>query len=207
MADTNVGHGDIFLAQWIMPISMMLSLVPPLSREQTVLCDHPEAPERLLLLTHLKVTNLAEDVCDMDVLRAWLMELTEQVARRLRSQEIQGRTVHLKIRYSNFDTYTRTKSVSLATNATNQLWSVVSPLLSSELPDRPLCVRLLGMGVSNLQKRLPVQQSLFAEEQDERDSKLDQVADQIRSRFGTASLRRASTVQHNAEHKPLPRPD
>jgi len=143
----------------------------------------------------------------MDVLRAWLMELTEQVARRLRSQEIQGRTVHLKIRYSNFDTYTRTKSVSLATNATNQLWSVVSPLLSSELPDRPLCVRLLGMGVSNLQKRLPVQQSLFAEEQDERDSKLDQVADQIRSRFGTASLRRASTVQHNAEHKPLPRPD
>ena len=152
-------------------------------------------------------TTFADDVSDMEVLRAWLLELTEQVARRLRSHEIQGRTVHLKIRYSNFDTYTRTKRVSPATNATSQLWSVVSQLLASELPDRPLHIRLLGMGVSNLQKHQPVQQSLFAEEQDERDTKLDQVADQIRSRFGTTSLRRASTVQHNAEHKPLPRPD
>lgn len=152
-------------------------------------------------------TTFAEDVSDMDVLRAWLMELTEQVARRLRSQSLTGRTVHLKIRYSNFDTYTRTKSLSPATNATNQLWSVASQLLASELPDRPLCVRLLGMGVSNLQKQQPVQQSLFAEELDERDTKLDQVADQIRSRFGMISLRRASTVQYNAEHKPLPRPE
>lgn len=152
-------------------------------------------------------TTFSEDVCDMDVLRAWLMELTEQVARRLRSHEIQGRTVHLKIRYSNFDTFTRSKSISPATNATNQLWSVAQQLLMSELPDRPLVVRLLGMGVSNLQTKRPVQQSLFAEDQDEKDTRLDQVADSIRKRFGTASLRRASTVQHNAEHKPLPRPE
>ncbi len=83
-------------------------------------------------------TTFAEDVSDIDVLRAWLMELTEQVARRLRSRETQSRTVHLKIRYSNFDTFTRTKSVSPATNATSQLWSVVSQLLATELPDRPL---------------------------------------------------------------------
>jgi len=135
------------------------------------------------------------------------MELTEQVARRLRSHEIQGRTVHLKVRYSNFDTYTRSKSVSPATNATNQRWSVALQLLMSELPNHPLAVRLLGMGVSNLQKQIPVQQSLFAEAQDERDSRLDQVADTIRNRFGSAALRRASTVQHNAEHKPRPQPD
>ena len=152
-------------------------------------------------------TTFAEDISDMDVLRAWLMELTEQVGRRLRSQELQGRTVHLKVRYSNFDTYTRSKSVAAATNATNQLWSVALQLLTSELPDRPLAVRLLGMGVSNLQKQRPVQKSLFAEELDGRETRLDQVADTIRNRFGTASLRRASIVQHNAEHKPRPRPD
>ena len=145
-------------------------------------------------------TTFAEDISDMEVLRAWLMELTEQVARRLRSHEIQGRTVHLKVRYSNFDTCTRARSVSPATNATNQLWSVALQLLTSELPDRPLVVRLLGMGVSNLQKQRAVQKDLFAEQQDEKDSRLDQVADKIRSRFGSASLRRASTVQHNAEN-------
>lgn len=109
------------------------------------------------------------------------LKLTEQVSCRLRSQQVQGRTVHLKVRYSNFDTYTRSKSISPAKNATNQLWSVVSPLLVSELPDRPLCVRLLGMGVSNLQKPRPVQKDLFAEEQDQKDSRLDEVADQIRT--------------------------
>ena len=152
-------------------------------------------------------TTFAEDICDMDVLRAWLMELTDQVARRLRSHEIQGRTVHLKIRYSKFDTYTRTKSVSPGTNTTNQLWSVASQLLASQLPARPLLVRLLGMGVSNLQKQQPVQQSLFAEEQDKRDTKLDLVADKIRNRFGTTALRRASTVHHEAEYNPPPSPE
>jgi hypothetical protein len=58
-----------------------------------------------------------------------------------------------------------------------------------------------------LQKRLAVQPSLFPDEQDEREARLDQVVDQIRNHFGTTSLRRASTVQHNADHKPLPPPE
>lgn len=154
-------------------------------------------------------TTFAEDVYDMDILRAWLMELTEQVARRLRSHQRQGRTVHLKIRYSNFDTCTRTRSIAPATNATNPLWAAALQLLTTELPNRPLSVRLLGMGVSNLQKQRAVQKELFPEEREDREkeNRLDQVADTIRSRFGTASLRRASTVQHRADHQPRPRPE
>ncbi|MEO2034622.1 MAG: DNA polymerase IV [Planctomycetaceae bacterium] len=152
-------------------------------------------------------TTFSEDIGDADVLRAWLLELTEQVAYRLRRNNVQGRTVNLKVRYSNFDTITRSQSLKQSTDVTNQLWSVVSELMKSQLPDRPLVVRLLGMGVSNLSPPSPVQQSLFADQNDERDTKLDQVTDQIRVRFGSASVRRASTVQHKAEHKPLPRPD
>ncbi|MDG1897226.1 MAG: DNA polymerase IV [Fuerstiella sp.] len=152
-------------------------------------------------------TTFAQDVRDGDVLRAWLMELTEQVAGRMRRNNVQGRTVNLKVRYGNFDTITRSKSLPQSTNTTSLLWSVVSELLNSQLPDRPLIVRLLGMGVSNLQRHSPVQQNLFAEVNDERDTKLDEVADQIRGRFGTTSLRRGSTVQHGAEHKPVPRPE
>jgi DNA polymerase-4 len=152
-------------------------------------------------------TTFAADIGDVDVLRAWLLDLTEQVAHRLRRNNMHGRTVNLKVRYANFDTITRSKSLSQPTNSTNILWSVVSELLNTQLPNRPLVVRLLGMGVSNLQQPKPVQQSLFAEEQNDRDTKLDDVADQIRNRFGTNSLRRASTVQHNAEHKPHPRPE
>ncbi len=156
-------------------------------------------------------TTFPKDVTDMDVLKAWLLELTEQVACRLRKHELHGKTVQLKVRYSNFDTFTRSKSLTPPTDATNSLWAVASELLTKQLPDRPLVVRLLGMGVSNFQKPTAVQQSLFADEDDDveipRDSKLDTVADQIRSRFGSTSLRRASTVQHEAEHRPQPRPE
>ncbi|APZ95823.1 DNA polymerase IV [Fuerstiella marisgermanici] len=156
-------------------------------------------------------TTFPEDVTDLDVLKAWLLELTEQVARRLRKHKLHGKTVQLKVRYSNFDTFTRSKSLAHPTDATNSLWAVASELLTKQLPDRPLVVRLLGMGVSNFHKPTAVQQSLFGDEDDDvevpRDSKLDTVADQIRSRFGSTSLRRASTVQHEAEHKPQPRPE
>ncbi|MGB4740987.1 MAG: DNA polymerase IV [Fuerstiella sp.] len=153
-------------------------------------------------------TTFAVDVVDMEVLRAWLMELTEQVGHRLRSHGVEGRTIHLKVRYGNFDTITRSKSLSSHSDSTRNLWDVASELLASELPDRRLVVRLLGMGVSNLRSKAMVQKSLFDDEvvPDQRETKLDQLADQIRSRFGTGKLRRASTVQHDAQHKPLPRP-
>lgn len=151
-----------------------------------------------------------EDVKDMDVLRAWLMEMTELVARRLRQNEVSGRTVHLKIKYSNFDSITRSRSLSVATNSTALLWETASELLNHHLPDRPLIVRLLGMGVSNLQKPTAVQKSLFDDEPEvteSKDDKLDVIADQIRDKFGSMSLRRASTVQHDVEHRPQPRPE
>lgn len=153
-------------------------------------------------------TTFPEDINDSDILRAWLLELTEQVGRRLRDSDVCGRTVHIKVRYSNFETITRSKSLSEPTNVTNTLWNTVSAMFANELPKRPLVIRLLGMGVSNLQKPQPLQQTLFADPPDEeRHSKLDEVADKIRERFGTTSLRRASTVQHQAQHKPQPRPE
>ncbi len=152
-------------------------------------------------------STFAVDVTEMEVLQAWLIELTEQVAARLRHGRLLGRTVHLKIRYSDFDTITRSKSLSAPSDITKQLWTVASELLNSQLPNRPLVVRLLGMGVSQLSHHAAVQPTLFDDDTNERDVKIDKVADLIRDKFGKASLRRASTVQHRAEHRPLPRPD
>jgi nucleotidyltransferase/DNA polymerase involved in DNA repair len=42
-------------------------------------------------------TTFAEDIADREVLRAWLTELAEQVARRLRCHALKGRTVELKV--------------------------------------------------------------------------------------------------------------
>jgi len=153
--------------------------------------------------------TFAQDITDLDVLRAWLLELTELVARRLRRNQLRARTVHLKVKYSNFDSITRSASLPAATSTTARLWDAVSELLTSRLPDRPLVVRLLGMGVSQLETASTTQLSLFDEPavEEGRDNRLDQVADQIRDRFGSKSLRRASTVEHQTEHRPQPRPE
>lgn len=171
--------------------------------------------------------TFSKDVTDMDVLRAWLRELTEQVARRLRNHDREGKTIQLKVRYSNFDTITRSISLPAPSNNTSKLWEAASGLLETKLPSRRLEVRLLGMGVSNFvpasatfnSATTVVQKTLFDDDDDatqdesakpannDRSEKLDSVTDAIRDRFGTKSLKSASTVQHDANHKALPRPE
>lgn len=155
-------------------------------------------------------TTFATDVTDQDQLSAWLLELTEQVASRLRDKSITGRTVQIKVRYHDFTTITRSRSLAAPTNQTDRLWHAARELLNTQLPDRPLNVRLIGMGVTNLQHGGSTQLELFGDdepEDDERGSKLDQMADSIRNRFGVDALRRASSVQHEAKHDVQPRPE
>ena len=52
-------------------------------------------------------TTFESDIKDMQVLRAWLLELTEQVGRRLRRHGLRGRTVQLKALFADFQTITR----------------------------------------------------------------------------------------------------
>ncbi len=172
-----------------------------------------------------------KDVTDPDVLKAWLRELTEQVARKLRNQKRQGKTIQLKVRYSNFDTITRSMSLKTPSNNTTVLWEAALRLLETKLPHRTLDVRLLGMGVSNFASAAKaVQKTLFGHDDENcdhenrdhetegnapntkpavenRSQKLDTLTDAIRDRFGTLAVKNASTVQHDANHKALPRPE
>lgn len=136
-------------------------------------------------------TTFSRDVDDPEVLRSWLVSLVEQVGRRLRKQKLRGRTVHLKIRYDDFDTITRSQSLSEATDITETLWRVAANLLKTRLPDRKLCVRLIGMGVSRFERSGMRQQQMFGEEKAVNEA-LDAVTDQIADRFGGDAIHRAN---------------
>lgn len=151
-------------------------------------------------------TTFATDIADLEALRAWLLELTEQVARRLRRHQLRGRTVQLKVRFADFSTITRAQTLPQATNVTLELWHAADELLRERLPKRRLEVRLLGMGVSGLDASGEQQRMLFDEPGHEKQSQLDAVADRIRQQFGAAGLGRAATLLHGARHRPQPRP-
>ena len=106
-------------------------------------------------------TTFAQDIDNDESLEAWLHELTDQVARRLRRHEIFGRTIQMKLRYANFDTITRSTTIGEATHTTEVLWQAANGLLQKTRAENQRSVRLLGMGVSNLTRNEKVQQSLF----------------------------------------------
>ncbi len=137
-------------------------------------------------------TTFARDVADPDTLRAVLLDLTEQVAWRLRRHGKCGRTVQLKLRFDDFRTVTRAHSLRDASDATQVIWHTVSRLLDRELAQGIPPLRLLGMGVSGFDDGADSrrQSDLFAGAAAE-DEAVDRVTDDINARFGGKVLQRA----------------
>ena len=75
-------------------------------------------------------------------------------------------------------------------------------MLGTRLPDRHPAVRLLGVGVSGLDSPNQIQRTLFDDESHVMQSHLDQAADQIRGKFGSTSISRASSLLHGVRHTP-----
>ena len=88
-------------------------------------------------------TTFAKDVQDPEILKAWLLELTDQVARRLRRQELRGRTIQLKIRFADFKTITRSETLPEPSNTTQEVTEAAVRILATRLPADHLGVRLL----------------------------------------------------------------
>lgn len=165
--------------------------------------DRPVVPDReAKSISH--ETTFAMDISDSEALRAWLLELTEHVGRRLRRQKRRGRTVNLKVRFSDFRTITRAKSLPQATDVTQEIWEASSESLTESLPKNHQGVRLLGVGVSGFAGDGFVQKSLFDEEGQQKQRKLDAVSDAVREKFGSIALSRGSGLKHQARHRPDP---
>ena len=151
-------------------------------------------------------TTFAEDVYDEEMLHSVLVNLSDQVGRRLRRNKLSARTVHIKVRFSNFETITRAQSLRDPTDSDRELAAVVSELFSKRVSLNGRGVRLVGMGTSGFEHEPVRQKSLFDEGESQRNRQLDEMADLIRDRFGTSALRRGSSsgLERSGDHA---RPD
>ncbi len=128
-----------------------------------------------------------EDTADARFLRTRLLELSEQVGHRLRTHQLKGETVTLKLRFSDFRTLTRSTTLPQPTNSDQQIYRSTCALLEAvRLANRK--IRLLGIAVSNLD-RSGQPQLLSIAGSDESD--VDRALDAVRERFGIDSVRRA----------------
>jgi DNA polymerase IV len=141
-------------------------------------------------------TTFEHDIDDLEVLRSWLMELTEQVGWRLRRYQLRGRTVQLKVRFADFSLITRSQTLPASTDITQELWEKANEMLCNRVPSGHLPVRLIGMGVSGLDDRGIVQGMLFDQDARERHAQLDTVTDEVKERFGRGAIQRGSSLGH-----------
>jgi len=151
--------------------------------------ERPVVPEsQASSLSH--ETTFEHDVAAPEVLRARLLELTEQVGARLRRQGYRARTVFVKVRFSDFRTLSRARTLPEATDRTADLWASASRLLARALGGEAQPVRLLGMGASGLGVLAPEQGQLFDASARRREERIDRVVDEVAGRFGPGRLRR-----------------
>ncbi len=146
-------------------------------------------------------TTFATDIGDAEVLKSWLLELTEQVATRLRRQGLRGKTVFIKVRYADFHTVTRSESLDAPSNVTRELYVTAARLLQAQLARSPRPVRLLGMGASGITSEELEQGQLFETEDREQQRRIDTVVDSIKSRFGNRALRRGGGARRPGDRR------
>jgi DNA polymerase-4 len=113
--------------------------------------------------------------------------LARKVGRRLRDQNLRGRTIQIKIRWSDFTTLTRQVTLPQAINDDQTIIRESRGLLQSTW-EEGRAVRLVGVGVSNLDTR--AQQLLLWSPEVKKDLKLQETIDNLQKKFGKEIISR-----------------
>jgi DNA polymerase-4 len=129
-----------------------------------------------------------EDLTDPEEMERVLFSLSEEVGRRLREEGLKGRTVQLKVRFADFKTITRAKTLSRPTDLGREIFEEARRLLAERVQLRQ-GVRLLGVQVSGLIPKDQEQLPLFQDEKERRSAELERLIDEIRARFGEEALK------------------
>jgi DNA polymerase-4 len=140
-----------------------------------------------------------EDTRDLRLLKRHLLQMCEQVGRRLRKHGYQGRTITLVIRYENFETHSHQKTFKRFFDQGMSIYVAAKRILHESL-DRNRMVRLIGVSVSNLSSG-EKQEHLF---QDTRHDSLLKALDEINDRYGEFSVTRGSILYTGRKQNIVP---
>lgn len=148
--------------------------------------DRPVVTEHETKSISQEVT-FSRDVRDDQSLEKTLLEMSDEVGRRLRKKNLAGTTVKLKIRWPDFTTLTRQITLSGTTNQGTQIAETALGLLR-KVRKPGQAVRLIGVGVSGLGE--PMRQLELWGTDAEKERKLQAVVDELREKFGDNAIKR-----------------
>jgi DNA polymerase-4 len=131
---------------------------------------------------------------ETDILRE-LLRLSDRTAGRLRAKGLCGRTITIKVRYSNFSTITRSRTLGAEIDTATEIYEVAKAL-ALRLGLERARVRLLGVAVTGLMPGPPRRQLDLLESSSRPGARdVAHAVDSIRDRFGDASVKPAALLE------------
>ncbi|MDR6508705.1 DNA polymerase-4 [Arthrobacter oryzae] len=131
--------------------------------------------------------TFAVDTADDVLLHRELLRLSHRTAERLRSTGMVARTISLKLRYADFSTITRSRTVHAPVDSAQLIYAVTVQLLES-LGARPMAVRLVGVRAEQLEDAAHTSLQLSLDRRDDNWRAAEQVLDRVAEKFGSKSV-------------------
>jgi DNA polymerase-4 len=145
-----------------------------------------------------------QDTDDAELIGSRLLRLCERTARRIRKAGLKGRTVTTKVRFDDFTTITRQRTLGAPVDdATSIHRAALANLEAADVGER--LVRLIGVQVSGFGEGVPAprQSELFPDPARSRDEavrrRLAEAEDAVKDRFGEDAIRRGGSMEAGAE--------
>jgi DNA polymerase-4 len=130
--------------------------------------------------------TFSEDLDNPEEILREFLRMTEKATARLRERSLFAKTISIKIKFADFSSLTRSKTVPIAIDNTHDTYEVVKALYLA-LRNDGARIRLVGVSLSHLQEGAPVQLELGARERGWREA--DSAIDRAQARFGRGSVR------------------
>jgi len=134
-----------------------------------------------------------EDTADLERIESTLARLSEMVGRRLREHKLQARTLQLKLRYADFSTITRARSLPRSTDLDTEIFAGVRQLFRRNWK-AGAAVRLLGVHAAGWAEG-GEQLDLLGEANHEKWQRTLAAADRMRDKFGESAVSLASSLR------------
>ena len=148
----------------------------------------PEEPDRSISAAE----TFAQDLDNPEEILTEFLRLTERATARLRDRELFSKTVGIKVRFADFSTINRTKTLPLPIDSTHDVYEVVKGLYQGLRIDRAR-LRLVGVSLENLSQGAPEQ--LMLGQRDVGWRQAEGAMDKARARFGKGSVRPARLIK------------
>jgi DNA polymerase-4 len=137
--------------------------------------------------------TFGRDIDDREVILRELLALTAKVTGRMRVAGVAGRTVAITVRFADFTTITRSRTIPEATDVTQEIYRAAVRLYDA-LGLQRARLRLVGVRVEGLVPRTRVQRQGVLGERERGWSDADRAVDRATRRFGSAAVRPASLI-------------